>query len=184
MNKVKQVLTALIITTFIFTSLSVSAQKVKHTKGDVIEVKQKLKKMMSIFVTNTRPYYKEGMSFNSFKIALTGNKNGVMAKEGEALLSKTFSYLENSSNSKRIINNDSGQEIAAALLFSMKYNKKNSMKNGDLILFGNSTGNTFPSSFMKTSSSCKWYQLGCWWDFVFGEYAEIAMTVLVAILNP
>ena len=60
MIKVKQVLMAVIVATFIFSSFSINAQQVKPTKGDVIEVKQKLNKMMSVFVKNTSPFSRQG----------------------------------------------------------------------------------------------------------------------------
>lgn len=184
MNKVNQILKALTVAIFIFTSFSVSAQKGKASDRDVIEVKHKLNKMMSVFVENTRPFYKKGMTYTSFKLALTGNKRGIIPQEGEALLSKAFSYIENSSSSRRILNNNSGKEMAAALLFTLKYDKNRSIKNGDHILFGNSTGNTFPSSLMKTGSECKWYQLACWWNAIFGEYAGIIIDVLITLTKP
>ena len=184
MIKVKQVLRALVLATFIFTSFSVSAQKVKKSNSDIIEVKQKLKKSMSLFVENTRPFYKEGMSFNRFKVALVGKGINFLPIEGEALLSKTFSYLENASSSKRIIKYDSGKEMAAALLFTVNHNKSNKKRNGVAALFGSSTGNIFPSNSFESAAACKWYQLGCWWNAVFGVYADDVWIIFNDIINP
>lgn len=172
-----------IMSLIMLVSVNANAQKTKLTDKEVAYMKAEFRKGMASFVESVKPIYTSGMSYNSFKSSLIGTSVKNITGEGEALLNKAYTYLVNSRSSNFIIKNDSGKEIAVALFYTKKYNLEKKSTNGDLVLFGNLTGNSFPGdSLLNKQRECRWYQVGCHlanaWDWlVNGGMDEITSII-------
>jgi len=172
-----------LITIIMIISFNANAQKTKLTDKEVAYMKAEFRNGMASFVESVKPIYTSGMSYTSFRFALIGTNSKNITKEGNALLNKAYTYIVNSKSSDYIIINDSGKEIAVALFYIKKYDLKNKSSNGDLVLFGNTKGKTFPGdSLLNKQRECRWYQLGCHlsnaWDWlVNGGMDEITSII-------
>jgi len=160
-----------IMSLIMLVSVNANAQKTKLTDKEVAYLKAEFRNGMASFVESVKPIYTSGMSYNSFKKNLIGTSVKNITSEGDALLNKAYTYLVNSKSSSFIINNDSGKEIAVALFYTKKYNIEKKSSNGDLVLFGNLTGKSFPGdTLLNKQRECRWYQVGCHvanaWDWL------------------
>ncbi|WP_452226640.1 hypothetical protein [Lacinutrix cladophorae] len=185
MKNLKNVVSVISLTLILLISFSVKAQENEYSKEQIEDVKTKLRQGMNTFVEKVKPFYKKGMSYTDFKNVLIGENNKNISKQGDELLSKSYLYLSKNVDSKQILNSDSGEEFAKAYLFVNDYNKTSKRQNGDLVLFGNPTGDTYPDfNSTKTAAPCKWYQLSCWMVQIFGDYAEDIIFLLLNFLFP
>ncbi|WP_452231598.1 hypothetical protein [Lacinutrix sp. MEBiC02595] len=185
MKNFKNVVSVITIALLMLVSFNVNAQKSEYSKEQIEDVKTKLRQGMNLFVESVKPFYKKGMSFEEYKLVLIGKNNKNITKEGNALLGKAYSYLSKNKSSKDILTYDSGEEFARAFMFVNSQNKTNKSKSGDLILFGNPTGGTYPNSIVgKAAAPCRWYQLGCWWNQIFGDYSDEILGLLLNLLFP
>lgn len=184
MKNLKNVMSVITLALVMLISVNVSAQKQQFSKSEVENVKKNLRKTMNSFVEGVKPYYKDGISYSAFKRNLIGENFVKITVEGDALLKKSYTYISKNVTSKEILAKDNGEEIAKAYIFTTEYNKKNNSKNGDFVLFGNPTGNTFPDTILNKEAPCRWYQLGCWFNHIFGDYADEIFGILIIILFP
>lgn len=75
--------------------------------------------------------------------------------------------------------------MAKALVFVKKYNDDKKSNIGELVLFGNTFGEAFPDSgAIRLAGPCKWYQLGCWWNLIFGDYSDEVLGIIIDIIIP
>ena len=180
MKNLKNVMSFITLALVMLVSFNVGAQESELSKEQISNVEKELRNGMNSFVKSVQPYYKKGMSFSSFKFALVGRGTKSTTKEGDALLNKAYDYLVKRTSSEEILSSDSGKEIAAALVFVHKNNVQNKSSNGDLVLFGNPTGDTYPESLSKVDG-CRWYQIGCHlsnvWEWLVGGGADEILTI-------
>ena len=190
-TKLKNGIALIIMSTIMLISFNVNAQKTKLTDKEVAYMKAEFRNGMATFVESVKPIYKPGMSYMSFRSSLIGINSKDITNEGEALLNKAFTYIVNSRSSDYIVINDSGKEIAVALFYIKKYDIEHKSSNGDLVLFGNTTGKPFPSDIiLNKQRKCRWYQVGChlsnaWNWLVNGGMEEITdiVTGFVSIIS-
>ncbi len=173
-KNLKHIVTATSFVLVMLISFNVQAQQKKLSDKDVEFVKSEFRKGMADFVESVKPIYKSGMSYSSFKSSLLGKSSTTITTEGDALLFKAYNYISKSTGTSFILKNESGKELASAFKFVKLYNVENKSKKGDLILFGNTTGDTFPSdNVLNKVQDCKWYQLFChlgsFWDWLIGD---------------
>ena len=165
------------------TSSSQSRGGVTLSEKEIDYVQSEMKNGMVSFVESVHPIYEKGMDSNDFTNALIGEKNARnITQEGKNLLDKAFVYLDRESSTEEILKVDTGVEMASALLFVKKYNYEKKSEDGDFVLFGNTTGDTFPSDdILSTSRKCKWYQIGCHLSNIWNWLVENHETVLAVL---
>jgi hypothetical protein len=123
--------------------------------------KDEMAKAMSLFVENVKPAYQKAQTYKEFEKALLGTwKN---TPEGTALLTKAYEYISKGVSQNRILKEYSGQEIANALATSNKLKKVSS---DGKELFGGTIKDSNSFSDKATASTCKWYNLGCYFNTV------------------
>lgn len=90
-------------------------------------------KLMSDFVTKLEPYYYEDMTYDSFveKVATTKE----LSSDGNVILKKAFTYLQNGTCEESIQKRESGYEIALAFV---NYTKTKTSSEFEDYLFGQS----------------------------------------------
>ncbi|WAC03722.1 hypothetical protein N7U66_10000 [Lacinutrix neustonica] len=107
MRNLKNVMSAVTMAIVLLVSVNVSAQENEYSKQRIEEVKSNLRQGMSSFVESVKPFYKKGMSYNTFKLGLIGENNKKITDEGNALLNKSYAYLSKGISSKEILASDS-----------------------------------------------------------------------------
>lgn len=90
-------------------------------------------KLMSDFVINLKPSYSTGMSYNSFVGKVASPKE--LSSDGDVILRKVFTYLENKTSESLIQRDETGLEIALAYV---NYTKTSTTTPFEDYLFGNS----------------------------------------------
>jgi len=112
--------------------------------------------------------YVNSNDFSSFEKNICGNWNNTI--EGRNLLNEAYTYFKNKTSDEKIIASYDGIGIAKALKFQQDIYTKNPKSDGSE-LFGGPGDNTLsyynPSS--KVAYPCKWYQLRCHLNQIFGE---------------
>lgn len=154
------------------------------------EVRISLAKSMISFKNSLQSNYDSSRDYKGFKDLI--HIPTTIPTEGENLLRVAYNYLSKKTSDAEIIKNYSGKEMAAACL----YIHTNTLKNKDFFegkLFGL---NYDDSSYMIKSTSkgpnpsneiidfnvgCKWYQIRCWANEIFGE--EAGGAIVTAIVN-
>jgi hypothetical protein len=134
-------------------------------------------------VNALKPAYEKGDSFDNFQKKIIGDTRST--EEGSNLLKKVFLYVEKGTSSKEILKSDSGSEMGAACLYLNELHKKNPKADGSE-LFGSTTGdfNPYDATILGKAGPCKWYQLGCWLNQIFGDEAGgLIMDIVVAIIK-
>ena len=163
-----------------FESSSASTSRNTLSDKEIAYVQDEMRKGMVSFVDGVKPIYREGMNLETFTSKLVGDNHARnMTPEGRALLDKAFEYLSKGASPNDILKTDTGSEIASALLFVKTHNYKNKTEDGDLVLFGNTTGEDFPSdSQLNERRRCKWYQIGCHLSNIWNWLVENHETIL------
>lgn len=191
-NNLKPLITGITCALILLISCSATAQNKKLSDKDIAFVRSEFRQGMADFVESVKPIYKKGMTYSAFKRSLIGKSAKTITTQGDALLLKAYNYISKSTATSYILKNESGKELASAFRFVRLYNAEHKSKKGDLILFGNTTGDTFPSdSVLNKVQDCRWYQLGCHlsnlWDWLTGDSDgdgvsnwEEAMSILLA----
>ena len=187
-TNLKPLITGIACAFLLLISCSATAQNKKLNDKDIAFVKSEFRQGMADFVESVKPIYKIGMTYSAFKISLLGESATTITSEGDALLLKAYNYISKSTSTHYILKNESGKELASAFRFVGLYNAENKSKNGDLILFGNTTGDTFPSdSVLNKVQDCKWYQIFChlgnFWDWLMADTDGDGDTNLGGILD-
>lgn len=173
-KNLKHIITTTSFVLVMLISFSAFAQQKNLSDKDVEYVKSEFRKGMTSFVESIKPIYKSGMSYSAFKGSLLGESSTAITNEGDALLLKAYNYISKSAPSGYILKYESGKELAAAFRFVKLYNVENKSEKGDLILFGNTTGDTFQSEvILNGEGDCRWYQIGCHlvsiWDWLTSD---------------
>lgn len=165
-----------------------SAQRqAAHTPGSSDDTRVKLATMMATMRDNISVVYNTGMSYETFRSKVLGRTGAAATQEGEAVLSKTYSYLTAGTASSQIINSDSGEEMGKAYAKLDKLGLTN-----EYALF--STASDAPKldtnihlqqtqAKGSNADGCKWYQIACWIDDIFGAGTAAGLIkVILALL--
>jgi hypothetical protein len=187
-KNLKPLITGIACTFVLMISFTAVAQTKKLSDKDIAYVKSEFRKGMASFVESVQPIYKTGMSYSTFKSSLLGKSATTITTEGDALLLKAYNYISNSTAINYILKNESGKELASAFRFVTLYNVENKSKKGDLVLFGNTTGDTFPNdAILNRVQDCRWYQIFChlgnFWDWLNSDSNGDGQTNLGGILD-
>ncbi|WP_213524264.1 hypothetical protein [Nonlabens sp.] len=174
MKNLKNIIRGVSFVLSLFMVFNTSAQKEEYTEA---YVKGQLQQGMASLVESLRPSYEKGMDYDDFLTVLLGeNSTYEMPKEGKALLEKSFVYLSEGFSNEGIAKSSSVEEIATAALYVHNYNSKYNSSNDNSILFGLNLKNEksdseygLSTALTKSSSRCRWWQLGCHLRSVFGE---------------
>ncbi len=163
-------------------------KQASNTGNQNEEIRTKLATMMAEMKDNLSTVYSSGTSYESFRSKALGRSGSAVTQEGEALLKKSYNYLVAGTSSSQIISSYDGKEMgeAYAKLIQLGVNNEHA-------LF--STGSDVPKldtnfnvnqheSKGSNSSGCRWYQIGCWLDDIFGAgTANSVMGVIMAWLK-
>jgi len=177
MKKLKNVATSVALALVMLVSFSVNAQKLSQKEQE--QVKAELRNGMASFVEGVKAYYKNGTSYEDFRKSLVGKGETKMTEEGNAMLKKAFNYLSKGTSQQEIAAKDSMIEIAAAAVFISQYNDEHKSSIGDSILFGNPTLDTLSTNNLAVFNSaykCRWWQLKCHLQSIFGESGGNTLT--------
>jgi len=162
-------------------------QTKKQTSGGSTDQNNETRVQLATMVAQTKDnlsvIYNSGMSYEAFRSKVLGRSGAAVTQEGEAVLNKVFNYLTAGTSNSQIINTDSGIEMMNALV---KLDKLG-LPNGYALFSTVSDApkldtNIHPQQHQAKGSSidgCKWYQLACWVDEIFGAGT---MKLLVPIL--
>jgi hypothetical protein len=139
------------------------------------KVRYDLSENMVSLVEALKPAFTSGSTFETFEKNVIGNNSNT--KEGKSLLKKVFEYIANKTSRNEILTRYSGSEMAAACLYVNDENKNNPKSDGSE-LFGGSTGdfNPYPATIAGRTAPCRWYQLSCWANQIFGETGGTTIT--------
>ena len=165
-------------------------QEGKQVAGNTPQTKDnerlKLATMIAQTKDNLSVVYITGMSYETFRSKVLGRSGAAVTTEGEALLVKVYSYLSTGTSTAQIISTDNGKEMGDA------YIKLNRIGSDGSALF--STGSDTPKLDTNIHphqppakgdvlANCKWYQISCWIDDIFGAGTAAALIkVLIAML--
>jgi hypothetical protein len=157
------------------------------------DTRYKLATMMATTRDNLSTVYASGESYESFRAKVLGRTGTCVTSEGETFLTKVYNYIKNGTSYDQIINSDSGVEMANALA------KGNKIGYGQL--FSNTVdipklieikenqheakGKGGPSYhiFDMGVAGCKWWQISCWIDDIFGAgTAAILIPIIIALI--
>jgi len=166
--------------TSIFVGFGAQAQKTIATKEDA---RLALAKGFVSFRNSLRPPFKETKDYKRFKNTICGPWTPTVPVEGDNLLKAAYESLSSGITDDEIIKSYSGKEMAAAALFQNEVFKKNPKSDGSE-LFGGTTGSFNPYAAKQSADSpCRWYQLKCWLQQIFGEReGELIVGTIVVIL--
>lgn len=90
-------------------------------------------KLISDFVTNLQPYYSKGITYDSFVSKVASSKE--LSSDGNVILKKAFTYLQNGTSVASIQKNETGLETAIAYV---NYTKTKTSVTFEDYLFGQS----------------------------------------------
>ena len=122
-------------------------------------------KLMSDFVTKLEPYYSEDMNYESFVEKVASPKE--LSSDGNVILQKAFTYLQNGACEESIQKRESGYEIALAFV---NYSKSKSSLEFEEYLFGQS------DSQAKGFWSSLWHGIKAAVAWLWDHAAEIFST--------
>ena len=137
-------------------------------------VRVSLSEGMVSIVQALKPAYKSGITFETFEKTVVGNS--LNTKQGRKLLVKVYEYESKGTSRDQILKEYSGSEMAEACLFINDVYKNNPKSDGRE-LFGGTTGdfNPYPATIQGKSGPCRWWQLGCWANQIFGDAGGAAI---------
>jgi hypothetical protein len=154
------------------------------------ETRVKLATMMATMKDNLSVVYVSGITYETFRSQVLGRSGAAVTTEGEALLGKVYNYLVAGKTSAQIIGTDDGIIMAKA------YVKLNSLGvNKEYALFSTLTDSpkldinfqTYQHQSKGGSGdyilgNCKWYQIGCWIDDIFGAGTMAALLPILLVM--
>ncbi len=149
------------------------------------EARQKAADVMIVFVEAVEPIYQESKpkSYDAFLAALYPTTKPALTVEANALLNDVYNYLKNNTSSSAIMAGYNGISLARAA--ESVSNKLNGTINLDE-LFTGTAGDFNPYEGPQAKSGgcdCKWYQIACWADCVFGEgFWGMILPILINLL--
>ena len=151
-----------LIATVIF-SVTGNAQKTQE------ELRILMAKEMALFTNAMKPAYQQAKDFNEFERIICGDWLSKTTAEGHALLQASYNLILKKTTDAEIIRSYSGKEMAAVALLHNENLKKNINSSG-VEIFGGTTGDFNPYPAM-IEGRCRWYQIACWFDEIFGPQA-------------
>jgi hypothetical protein len=165
-----------LIATVLF-STSGNAQKLTQE-----DVRLLLAEQMVSFTNSLKPAYGQAKDFNEFERIVCGDWLSKTTKEGHALLNASYNLIAKKATDTQILKSYQGKEMGAVVLLHNENLKTNQHSDGSEI-FGGTTGDFNP---YNTVLRCRWYQIACWFDEIFGPQAgpKILSVVVEEILIP
>ena len=146
------------------------------------QVRENLAEGVVSMVNALKPAYQKGDTFYNFQKKVIGSAKNT--EEGTNLLKKVFAYVEKGTSNEEILKSDSGSEMGAACIYLNELYKNNPKADGSE-LFGSTTGdfNPYNATILGKAGPCKWWQLGCWLNEIFGNAGGTAiMTAVVTLI--
>ncbi len=140
---------------------------------------------MVVFVEAVEPIYQESkpVSYNAFLAALYPTTKPALTVEANALLSDAYNYLKNNTSASVIKKNYNGVSLARA---AASVSQKSSGTINLDELFTGTAGDFNPYEGPQAKSGgcdCKWYQIACWADCIFGDgFWGIILPILINLL--
>lgn len=152
------------------------------------QVEARLTEGMAEFIKNLETFYVKGQSYEQFKISLYRNKHApsTIPKEGDDLLKKAYSYLTKGGVTKEQIKKDGMKEFGMAVYFVYNFELSNRGKDGSAVLFGVENANSlnYMNHIQKIQNGpCRWWQIGCWFQEIFGDLSPIIIEIIKIILH-
>lgn len=154
-------------------SFSGNAQKLTQE-----DVRLLLAQGMADFSSSLKPAFSKSDNVEDFKKIITGCWYPKITNEGNELLEAAYKLLSNKTTEDEILKNYNGKEMAQAALYIDAQAKKGIVVDGTVI-FGGTNGDFNPYATLFTAK-CRWYQIGCWLNEIFGE--EGGQTILHEIV--
>jgi len=151
------------------------------------ETRLKLATVMAETKDNLSIVYSSGMTYETFRSKVLGRPGSAATQEGEVLLTNVYNYLQTGTPSSQIIKSDNGAVMSLVLA---KLDKLG-LSNGHALFSTGSDASKLDINFQSrqtqskgsTIAGCKWYQLACWIDEIFGAGAAVGLIkVVLAIL--
>jgi len=171
------------IATVMLTGVSFG-QSVQNPTED--EVKDGLATILQNIIEQQTVVYKSGMSYAQFKAALYKDNKAstTLPKEGDDLFKKTYSYIVKGGATKAQLKNDGFKEMAAAIIYADNYEKAHPGSDGGIAVCGGLSPDSFNPAFSSISGRgpCAWWQIGCWFNEIFGDLGPIIITILIGLL--
>ncbi|MGC4130028.1 MAG: hypothetical protein QM564_10865 [Bergeyella sp.] len=179
---------ALFVGSFAFGQTQKATSSGTSTTAIDDDTRLKLATMMATFTDNVSVVYNTGMTYVAFRGSVLGRTGAAVTTEGEVVLNKAYNYLVSGTSGDQIINTDSGIEMGQA------YAKLDQLGiSNEYALFSTPSDapkldtNINPRQHEAKGSgdgTCKWYQIGCWIDQIFGAgTASGIMGVIIAWLK-
>lgn len=181
-NKVMKKMLFGLIATVMF-GLNANAQKMTKEEARVTTAK-----LMIEFTNQLRPAFESSKDFKSFEMIVCGPWLSRMPSEGNEILKEAYNFLSLKVSDDEILNSYSGIGIVKALKFQNDILVKNPESTGTEIFGGSGDGskgdyNAY-SSTLKTAP-CKWYQISCWIDQIFGNgVGSQVIQILITLFLP
>ena len=170
MKRLKQ--TLLII---VFMSSLVGVAQKNYTEASV---KDALKQGFAEFVDNLRPAYSNGDTYREFKdkvfFGVVNPPNYTLPPvpaEGENLLQKAYQFLVANYSSRQLLEKADYKTFGKAILYINNYSNNNnkSVQDAEVALFGGNSQLISNNALLSnTRGVCKWWQLWCHLDQIFG----------------
>lgn len=149
-----------LIATVLFSATG-NAQKVTQES-----VRLQLSKAMVSFTDAMRPAYSQSKNFEDFEKIICGDWSSTNSREGHELLQATYNLIANNTTNEEIVKSYSGKEMAEVVLLHNENLKKDKNSSG-IEIFGGTTGDFNPYT-TNIEGRCRWYQIACWFDEIFG----------------
>lgn len=188
MKTLKQILSILVITLVSFSNAN--AQNGKPALSNQ-EVQTGLVETFANFVESVKPFYSKGDTYNQFKrkalLGTTDTKPSlpVIPKEGENMLKKAYSYLSRGFTYSQIIKDGDYKTMGKAVVYisNQAKSKNKSFENTQSIIFGDDL--LINNPFDATRKKCKWWQLACHLNDIFGDgVGDQIIQLIIIILTP
>ncbi|WP_442787916.1 hypothetical protein [Flavobacterium suncheonense] len=177
----KKLIFSLIATSFFV--LTGNAQKMTNEEARVTA-----SKLMIQFKNQLQPAYNTSKNFDEFEKTICGSWLPNISHEGNTLLKESYDFLSNKTTDETILKTYNGKGIIQVIKFQQDVLAKNPKSTGTEVFGGpgdGSTGDYNPYSQTLKSAPCRWWQLACWIDQIFGTgTAATVVPILINILLP
>jgi len=173
----------MVVTVNTFAQTLTASKPGSLTTAQISQGQSELINGMVSFVESVRPFYAKGDSYEEFKYkALVGDTtvaiktilptNPTITIEGEAMLKRAYLYLSKGYSAVQITKVDNGKTFGEAMVF---------MYHADAALFGGNQ-KTLENNAKATKGRCKWWQLACHINSIFGETVGPVITEAIGTL--
>ncbi len=157
-----------------FFALSGNAQEISKEVARVYAAKTFVS-----FKNQLSDAFSKSNDYSSFEKIVCGNwKN---TTDGKYLLNEAYNHLKSKTSDERLVSNYDGIGIAKALKFQKEVLSKNPKSDGSELFGGPGDGTTGNYNPQSKSYPCKWWQLSCHLDQIFGD--GMGPKIIVIILG-